>query len=179
MMVFCDVCNVCVHQVGVTPAPVSSFIYCMHTLAVLLSLKYCINIYPCKCVCCTILDIFYVCTDADGTCSARCRPSGSLQNCSIPSCLPPKACYGVGSIPDGSWLCDVCRTKEATPKCALCPNMGGAMKQTGWVCLLIHYCKTSTEWCCLNGRGYSASWKWTENFANVSTRVHWSSSGPR
>ena len=41
-MVFCDGCNVCVHQVSVTLVHVSS---CMS--AVLLSLKYCISIHPC------------------------------------------------------------------------------------------------------------------------------------
>lgn len=42
-----------------------------------------------------------------------------------------QACYGIGSIPDGSWLCDICQSKKGVCKCVLCPNAGGAMKATG------------------------------------------------
>ena len=42
-----------------------------------------------------------------------------------------KACYGIEEIPDGPWLCDTCKAKDGVHKCALCPNVGGAMKSTG------------------------------------------------
>ncbi|KAF0300793.1 PHD finger protein rhinoceros [Amphibalanus amphitrite] len=38
-------------------------------------------------------------------------------------------CYGITSIPDGSWLCKTCAL-GIKPECVLCPNKGGAMKST-------------------------------------------------
>jgi hypothetical protein len=40
-----------------------------------------------------------------------------------------QACYGITSIPDGSWLCRTCSLGQR-PECVLCPNPGGAMKST-------------------------------------------------
>lgn len=40
-----------------------------------------------------------------------------------------QACYGITSIPDGSWLCRTCSLSQR-PDCVLCPNKGGAMKCT-------------------------------------------------
>lgn len=40
-----------------------------------------------------------------------------------------QACYGITSIPDGSWLCRTCSLSQR-PDCVLCPNKGGAMKST-------------------------------------------------
>ena len=40
-----------------------------------------------------------------------------------------QACYGITSIPDGSWLCRTCSLGQR-PACVLCPNAGGAMKST-------------------------------------------------
>lgn len=40
-----------------------------------------------------------------------------------------QACYGITSIPDGSWLCRTCSLGQR-PECVLCPNKGGAMKCT-------------------------------------------------
>ena len=40
-----------------------------------------------------------------------------------------QACYGITSIPSGSWLCRTCAL-GSKPKCELCPNKGGAMKST-------------------------------------------------
>eukprot|EP01102_Stenamoeba_stenopodia_P006550 TRINITY_DN1805_c0_g1_i4.p1 TRINITY_DN1805_c0_g1~~TRINITY_DN1805_c0_g1_i4.p1 ORF type:complete len:1156 (-),score=329.34 TRINITY_DN1805_c0_g1_i4:124-3591(-) len=38
-------------------------------------------------------------------------------------------CYGIVHIPEGRWLCQKCE-KKARPQCILCPNDGGAYKQT-------------------------------------------------
>lgn len=40
-----------------------------------------------------------------------------------------QACYGITSIPPGSWLCRTC-SLGLRPECVLCPNKGGAMKCT-------------------------------------------------
>ncbi|XP_068620016.1 PHD finger protein rhinoceros [Battus philenor] len=40
-----------------------------------------------------------------------------------------QACYGITVIPDGQWLCRPCGA-GVRPTCALCPNLGGAMKCT-------------------------------------------------
>ena len=40
-----------------------------------------------------------------------------------------QTCYGITTIPSGSWKCRTC-TLDIKPKCELCPNKGGAMKPT-------------------------------------------------
>ncbi|CAC5371256.1 JADE1 [Mytilus coruscus] len=37
-----------------------------------------------------------------------------------------EACYGVKVIPEGDWFCEVC-VAGVEPKCAMCPQYGGAM----------------------------------------------------
>ena len=39
-------------------------------------------------------------------------------------------CYGLTSLPVGSWLCDTCENSILRKECALCPNLGGALKAT-------------------------------------------------
>jgi len=40
-----------------------------------------------------------------------------------------QACYGITTIPSGSWLCRTCALGQR-PECVLCPNKSGAMKCT-------------------------------------------------
>lgn len=51
-------------------------------------------------------------------------------------------CYGIVSVPDGSWYCARCAASASDSQCVLCPQPGGALKRTqngGWahvVCAL-------------------------------------------
>lgn len=49
--------------------------------------------------------------------------------CDLCNICVHQACYGITSIPDGSWLCKTCSLNQR-PDCILCPNKGGAMKCT-------------------------------------------------
>ncbi|WAQ98834.1 JADE1-like protein [Mya arenaria] len=40
-----------------------------------------------------------------------------------------QACYGIQTVPEGSWLCRTCAL-GIKPTCILCPKVGGAMKST-------------------------------------------------
>ncbi|KAL4230621.1 E3 ubiquitin-protein ligase Jade-2 [Mactra antiquata] len=40
-----------------------------------------------------------------------------------------QACYGIQTVPEGSWLCRTCAL-GIKPACILCPKIGGAMKST-------------------------------------------------
>ncbi|GFS04044.1 protein Jade-3 [Elysia marginata] len=46
-----------------------------------------------------------------------------------------QACYGIQTIPEGTWLCRICAL-GIKPMCLLCPKRGGAMKPT----------KSGTKW---------------------------------
>ncbi|RUS88301.1 hypothetical protein EGW08_003939 [Elysia chlorotica] len=46
-----------------------------------------------------------------------------------------QACYGIQTIPEGTWLCRICAL-GIKPMCLLCPKRGGAMKPT----------KSATKW---------------------------------
>uniref|UniRef100_A0A914XQA3 Uncharacterized protein n=1 Tax=Plectus sambesii TaxID=2011161 RepID=A0A914XQA3_9BILA len=42
-----------------------------------------------------------------------------------------QSCYGIGSLPQGQWLCRSCSLSPGkTPQCMLCPSTGGALKCT-------------------------------------------------
>ena len=58
--------------------------------------------------------------------SEECNEMVFCDSCNI--CVH-QACYGITSIPSGSWLCRTCAL-GSKPKCELCPNKGGAMKST-------------------------------------------------
>ncbi len=58
--------------------------------------------------------------------SEECNEMVFCDRCNI--CVH-QACYGIKSIPAGSWVCRTCTLRDA-PNCELCPNRGGAMKST-------------------------------------------------
>ncbi|OQS00722.1 DEAD/DEAH box RNA helicase, partial [Thraustotheca clavata] len=63
------------------------------------------------------------------TYSFDCNPILFCDGCNIGV---HQECYGVQEVPNGSWFCDFCsKVKKGTkPKCALCPIVKGAYKQT-------------------------------------------------
>ena len=52
-----------------------------------------------------------------------------------------QACYGIQSIPEGTWLCRTCAL-GVKPSCMLCPKVGGAMKSTrySWTSVSLEVC---------------------------------------
>ncbi|MGH0165105.1 UNVERIFIED_CONTAM: hypothetical protein FKN15_064408 [Acipenser sinensis] len=147
-MVFCDQCNICVHQAcyGILKVPHGSWLCRTCVLA----------IHP-QCVLCPQRGGAMKATRA-GTkwahvscalwipevsiaCPERMEPITKVSHippsrwalvcslCKLKTGACIQACYGILKVPHGSWLCRTC-VLAIHPQCVLCPQRGGAMKAT-------------------------------------------------